>query len=50
MLANAEFYPLEAPTKEQFLSIQDWLNEKPDTQTPFQYGFDDICDFGFLGQ
>ncbi len=50
LLANAEFYPLEAPTKEQFLSIQDWLNEKPDTQTPFQYGFDDICDFGFLGQ
>ncbi len=50
LLEATEFYSLEAPAEEQFVSIQDWLNEKQEEGIAFQFDFGEITDFSFLEQ
>ncbi len=48
VLAATVFTPLEAPEEAQFNAIEDWLNARGDSDTPFAFSFADHVDLRFL--
>ena len=47
VLSATAFRPLKAPTEQQFIDIQNWMNDG-DFSGPYSFNFSEICDFNFL--